>query len=89
MTYVDMDWDWLVRNAKVHDRKTDWDLLSLWRLRCLRAGMRASGEKASVVLEVLERAGLRAKILLSRLDDQAERAWLREHRSPQQPTGIS
>ncbi|MGA7358719.1 MAG: helix-turn-helix transcriptional regulator [Candidatus Sulfotelmatobacter sp.] len=21
MTYVDMDWDWLVRNAKVHDRQ--------------------------------------------------------------------
>ena len=26
LTYVDMDWDWLVRNAKVRDRQTDWGL---------------------------------------------------------------
>jgi transcriptional regulator with XRE-family HTH domain len=84
MTYVDMDWDWLVRNAKVHDRQN-------------RLGFAVS--LASEVAEG-KNENERAKKLRQRLEDlesarlaredtfchdsmtQVERAWLREHRSP-------
>ncbi len=30
MTYVDMDWDWLVRNAKLRDRQNRLGFAFLW-----------------------------------------------------------
>jgi hypothetical protein len=63
MTYVDMDWDWLVRNTKVHDRQNRLGLLSHWRAKCRRAGRRASGrESFGRVWRFWREPGLRAKI---------------------------
>ena len=84
MTYVDMDWDWLVRNAKVRDRQNRLGFtVSL-------AGDVAEGkndtERARELrqyLEVLEGARLaREDTFCHDSMTQAERAWLREHRSP-------
>ena len=84
MTYVDMDWDWLVRNAKVRDRQNRLGFaVSL-------AGDVAEGkndmERARELrqyLEVLESARLaREDTFCHDSMTQAERAWLREHRSP-------
>ena len=84
MTYVDMDWDWLVRNAKVRDRQNRLGFaVSL-------AGDVAEGkndmERARELrqyLKVLEGARLaREDTFCHDSMTQAERAWLREHRSP-------
>ena len=83
MTYVDMDWDWLVRNAKVHDRQNRLGFavslaseVSEGRKESERAG------KLRSCLEVLERARLaREDTFCHDSMTQAERAWLREHRS--------
>jgi transcriptional regulator with XRE-family HTH domain len=84
MTYVDMDWDWLVRNAKVGDRQNRLGFaVSL-------AGDVAEGKRdrrrareLRQPLEVLERARLvREDTFCHDSMTQTERAWLREHRSP-------
>jgi transcriptional regulator with XRE-family HTH domain len=84
MTYVDMDWDWLVRNAKVRDRQNRLGFaVSL-------AGDVAEGknDKERVrqlrsCLEAVETARLaREDTFCHDSMTQAERAWLREHRSP-------
>jgi transcriptional regulator with XRE-family HTH domain len=84
MTYVDMDWDWLVRNAKVLDWQNRLGFavslaseVSEGRKESERAG------KLRSCLEVLERARLaREDTFCHDSMTQAERAWLREHRSP-------
>ncbi len=84
MTYVDMDWDWLVRNAKVRDRQNRLGFtVSL-------AGEVSEGKKENErarklrsCLEVLESARLaREDTFCHDSMTQAERVWLREHRSP-------
>ncbi len=84
MTYVDLDWEWLVRSAKVRDRQNRLGFaVSL-------AGDVAEGrndkERARELrryLEVLEGARLaREDTFCHDSMTQAERAWLREHRSP-------
>jgi transcriptional regulator with XRE-family HTH domain len=84
MTYVDMGWDWLVRNAKVRDRQNRLGFaVSL-------AGDVAEGkndmERARELrkyLEVLESARLaREDTFCHDSMTQAERVWLRDHRSP-------
>jgi transcriptional regulator with XRE-family HTH domain len=84
LAYVDMDWDWLVRNAKLHDRQNRLGFaLSL-------ASEVSEGKKDSERTrklrscgEVLESARLaREDTFCHDSMTQAERAWLREHRSP-------
>jgi transcriptional regulator with XRE-family HTH domain len=84
MTYVDMDWDWLVRNAKLCDRQNRLAFaVSL-------AGDLAEGkndlERARELqryLEALEGARLaREDTFCHDSMTKAERVWLREHRSP-------
>jgi hypothetical protein len=83
MTYVDMDWEWLVRNAKVRDRQNRLGFavslaseVSEGRKESERAG------KLRSCLEVLERARLaREDTFCHDSMTQAERVWLREHRS--------
>ena len=84
MTYVDMDWAWLVRNAKMNDRQNRLGFavsvaseVSEGRKESERAG------KLRSCLEVLERSRLaREDTFCHDSMTQAERAWLREHRSP-------
>lgn len=83
LTYVDLDWDWLVRNAKLQDRQNRLGFaVSL-------AGEVAAGkqesEKARKLrrwLDVLEKARLaREDTFCHDAMTQTERAWLRDHRS--------
>lgn len=83
-TYPDMDWDWLVRNAKLRDRQNRLGFsVSL-------AGEVAKGrndhKKAKDLqrcLKALESSRLvREDTFCRDAMTQAERVWLREHRSP-------
>jgi transcriptional regulator with XRE-family HTH domain len=84
MTYVDMDWDWLVRNAKVHDRQNRLGFAV--SLASEVAEGRKESERARTLrhcLEALESARLvREDTFCHDSMTQVERAWLREHRSP-------
>jgi transcriptional regulator with XRE-family HTH domain len=84
MTYVDMDWDWLVRNAKVLDRQNRLGF-AVSVASEVSEGRRESdrARKLRSYLEVLEGARLaREDTFCHDSMTQAERAWLREHRSP-------
>jgi hypothetical protein len=83
LTYVDMDWNWLVRNAKLRDRQNRLGFA------VALASEVAEGEKDSEraralrpYLDVLESARLaREDTFCHDSMTQAERGWLREHRS--------
>jgi len=84
LTYVDMDWDWLVRNAKVRDRQNRLGFAV--SLAAEVAESRHDGDKARKLrecLRVLESGRLAAEDTFchDRMT-QAERKWLRAHRSP-------
>jgi transcriptional regulator with XRE-family HTH domain len=84
LTYVDMDWDWLVRNAKLQDRQNRLGFAV--SLASEIAESRRDSERAQKLrgcLAVLERARLaREDTFCHDSMTQAERAWLREQRSP-------
>jgi hypothetical protein len=84
LTYVGMDWDWLVRNAKVRDRQNRLGFAV--SLAADVAEGKDDKERARQLrrsLEVLEGARLaREDSFCHDSMTQAERAWLREHRSP-------
>jgi hypothetical protein len=83
LTYVDLDWDWLVRHAKLQDRQNR--LAFAVSLASEVAEGKRESEKAQKLLrwlDVLERARLaREDTFCHDGMTQAERAWLREHRS--------
>lgn len=83
MTYVDMDWEWLVRNAKIHDRQNRLGFVV--SLASEVAEGKNESERARTLrrcLEALESARLvREDTFCQDSMTQAERAWLREHRS--------
>jgi hypothetical protein len=83
-TYVDMDWDWLVQNAKLHRRQHRLGFVLAVALDLARA--KNENERTSKLRWQLERL---ESIRLAEEDTfchdsltTAERAWLREHRSP-------
>ena len=84
LTYVDMDWNWLARNARVHDRQNRLGFaVSLASEVAERKGEGARLSKLRRCLEELESARLaREDTFCHDSMTQAERAWLREHRSP-------
>jgi transcriptional regulator with XRE-family HTH domain len=83
LTYVDMDWDWLVRNAKLHERQNRLGFAV--SLASEVAEGKNDSERARELrqyLEVLESARLvREDTFCHDSMSQAERVWLREHRS--------
>ena len=83
MTYVDMDWCWLMRNAKLQDRQNRLGFaLSLGREVAL--GRRDSQLETDLGLhmEVLEKSRLaREDTFCHDSMTQAEKVWLRKHRS--------
>ena len=84
VTYVDVDWDWLVQNAKVRDRQNRLGF-TVSLASEVSEGRKESerARKLRSCLEVLERARLaREDTFCHDSMTQAERAWLREHRSP-------
>ena len=84
LAYVDMDWDWLVRNAKLRDRQNR--LGFALSLASEVSEGKKEGERTRKLrscLEVLESARLaREDTFCHDSMTPAERAWLREHRSP-------
>jgi len=84
LAYVDMDWDWLVRNAKVRNRQNRLGFaVSLATEVAESKNDRGRARKLRPCLQVLERARLaREDTFCHDSMTQAERKWLREHRSP-------
>lgn len=84
LTYVDMDWDWLARNAKVSDVQNRLGFaVSLAKELAEGRSDSNRAQKLRGCLEVLERARLvREDTFCHDSMTQAERAWLRERRSP-------
>jgi transcriptional regulator with XRE-family HTH domain len=84
LTYVDMDWDWLVRNVKVRDRQNRLGFaVSLASEVAQSKNDSERTQKLRQCLQVLESARLaREDTFCHDSMTQAERKWLREHRSP-------
>ena len=84
MTYVDMDWGWLVRNAKLCDRQNRLGFaVSLAGDVAERKNEKERARQLRSRLEALETARLaREDTFCHDSMTKAERAWLREHRSP-------
>jgi transcriptional regulator with XRE-family HTH domain len=84
LTYVDLDWDWLVRNVKVYDRQNRLGFAV--SLASEVAESKNDSERVRRLrqcLQVLESARLaREDTFCHDSMTQAERKWLREHRSP-------
>jgi transcriptional regulator with XRE-family HTH domain len=83
--YVDMDWGWLLQNAKLKDQQNRLGFaVSLAREIAVDKGENEKAQKLGNSLEVLERARLaREDTFCHDSMTQAERAWLRNHRPPE------
>jgi len=84
LAYVDMDWDWLVRNAKLRDRQNRLGFaLSLAGEVAVGKNDRQREDKLRQYVGVLEHSRLvREDTFCHDSMSRAERVWLREHRSP-------
>ena len=84
LTYADMDWDWLVRNVKVCDRQNRLGFaVSLASEAAESKNDSERVRKLRECLKVLESARLaREDTFCHDSMTEAERKWLREHRSP-------
>jgi hypothetical protein len=86
LTYADMDWNWLVRNAKVHDRQNRLGFAVSLAAEVAESDPVSDRDKARKLRECLrglETARLAAEDTFCHDSmTNAERVWLREHRSP-------
>ncbi len=83
LAYADMDWDWLVRNAKLNDQQNRLGFtLSLASEAAEQNGDARRADALRQSLEVLEKSRLaREGTFCHDSMTQAERNWLRERRS--------
>ncbi len=83
--YNDLDWDWLVREAKLHDVQNRLGfLVALGRRVAEGRGDRNAVRTLRSVEQILERARLaREDTLCQESMPEAERRWLRQTRSPE------
>ncbi len=84
LAYMDMDWDWLVRNAKLHDRQN-----RLGFTASLARDVAEANQDNRSAQEFQQRAQALEGSRLAREDTfchdsmtAAERTWLRQNRSP-------
>ena len=84
-TFVDMDWDWLVKNAKVHDRQNRLGFVAELAGRfAKRAGDAERFKKLTEHQSSLLRSRLmREDTLCHDSMTQVERNWLRHNRPPE------
>jgi hypothetical protein len=84
LTYIDMDWDWLVQNANLRHRQNRLGFVV--SLASELAGGKNDGQSSSKLrqcLEILEKARLSGEDTFCHDSmTQTERAWVRGHRSP-------
>jgi transcriptional regulator with XRE-family HTH domain len=80
--YSELDWDWLVREAKLHDVQNRLGfVVALARQVAERKNDSATAETLAAVQRQLESSRLAREDTLCRESmTQAERRWLREHR---------
>jgi hypothetical protein len=83
--YFDLDWEWLVREAKLHDLQNRLGfVVGLAKQVAERNEQTADAEALAAVEQRLEPSRLaREDTLCHESMTQAERRWLREHRSTQ------
>lgn len=81
-TYADMDWDWLVMNAKVRDRQNRLGYVITLARKLDRKGTdSARSKKLETIQHLLERSRLAGEDTLCHDSmTQAERKWLRSRR---------
>ncbi len=84
-SYVDMDWEWLVSEAKQHNRQNRLGfVVTLAEELAKKKGDATLAEKLNQYREILERARLAAEDTLCQDSmTQAERKWLESHRPEQ------
>ena len=80
--YPDMDWDWLVSNAKVRDRQNRLGFVASLGLQLAQhAGTPSATRRLGEYVDVLDHSRLaREDTLCQDALTQAERVWLRENR---------
>jgi hypothetical protein len=82
MTYPDLDWDWLVREAKSHDVQNRLGfVVTVARQLAQGRGDSRTAETLSRWEHVLERSRLQREEPLRASLTDAERQWLRANRS--------
>ena len=83
--YPDLDWEWLVRKAKLHDLQNRLGfVVALARQVAERKGQAATAEALAAAEQRLEPSRLvREDTLCRESMTQAERRWLRDRRSAQ------
>ena len=86
LTYADMDWNWLVRNAKVHDRQNRLGFTVSLAAEVGESDSVSNSDrvpKLRACLRSLEGARLAGEDTFCHDSmTNAERTWLREHRTP-------
>jgi transcriptional regulator with XRE-family HTH domain len=84
-TYVDMNWDWLVSNAKLHDRQNRLGfVVALAAELAQKSGDSVRSQKLTESGALLERSRLvREDTLCHDSMTQTERKWLRLNRPPE------
>jgi transcriptional regulator with XRE-family HTH domain len=83
--FADLDWDWLVRNSKLHDRQNRLGFtVTLARQLAQKNGDKDRAAKLSERESLLQQSLLvREETLCHDSLTNAERDWLREHRTPE------
>ena len=83
--YVDMDWEWLMRNAKLNDRQNRLGfVVSLAAKLADKAGDAGRSKKLTDYQALMDRSRLvREDTLCYESMTEAERKWLRQNRPPE------
>jgi transcriptional regulator with XRE-family HTH domain len=84
LTYADLDWEWLVRRAKVDDLQNRLGfLVTLARQLAEQRGDTEAAERLAVPELALEHSRLQREDVFRASMTDAERRWLRQHRPPE------
>ena len=84
LTYPDLDWEWLTREAKVNDLQNRLGfLVTLARQLAERTERTEAAERLALPEQALEYSRLQREDAFRPSMTEAERRWLRQHRPPE------
>lgn len=84
LTYPDLDWEWLTREAKVSDLQNRLGfLVTLARQSAERTGRHEAARRLALPEQALGYSRLQREDAFRPSMTEAERRWLRQHRSPE------
>ena len=84
LTYANLDWDWLVRQAKLDDLQNRLGfLVTLARQLAEQRGNAEASARLARTEQALEYSRLQREDAFRLSMTEAERKWLRQHRSPE------